>query len=295
MAFSTSDTQEEIERHNSPEGRLALSVRPEDQPHSRLDTQEMAAHKSRPTAFLGLLAGVAIVGVGFSALGKAAEPLPPQPGVSEPGAIPDQDSRPGKHYLDPDVCIDAGYLCTPLFVDSEMRLLRWATAQERLVVVVEFPEHEPEERARQLQRAAVRGLQAWQGKPFPMTIQDREATRSSAPDIVVRWQRQLDGTALGITRTRWEIRPGEDGTFSSVEIVLATRNPFNARFELSADDLMLVAAHEMGHALGLPHSDDTADLMFPKNTASHLTAQDYRTLQSLYALPNGSFIGASQD
>lgn len=250
----------------------------------------MAAPASKPTAVLGLLAGAAIVAVGFSLLANTAAPsAASSPGQEAPTA-PDRVDRQAQAQLDPAVCIDAGYLCSPLLTEEEMRILRWTEAQARLVVVVEFPEHEPSARARELQRAAVRGLQAWQGKPFPMTIQDREATRSATPDITVRWQRQLDGTALGLTRTRWEAQPGKDGSFSSVEIILATRNPFNPRFEIASEDLTLVAAHEMGHALGLPHSDDTADVMFPKNTASHLTAQDYRTLQALYALPNGSFV-----
>ena len=70
-------------------------------------------------------------------------------------------------------------------------------------------------------------------------------------------------------------------------LVLATHEPGGGQRELRPEQVELVAAHEMGHALGLPHSDNPRDVMFPQNTATHLTTRDFRTLEALYTLPNG--------
>jgi predicted Zn-dependent protease len=74
--------------------------------------------------------------------------------------------------------------------------------------------------------------------------------------------------------------------------VLATRNPLDHDTPMEPDQVELAAAHEMGHALGLPHSDDPDDLMYRSNTASHLSVDDYRAVEALYRLPAGAHLPA---
>ena len=57
---------------------------------------------------------------------------------------------------------------------------------------------------------------------------------------------------------------------------------------VNAETLYAVALHEIGHLLGLVHSDEPSDLMYPVTTASDLTARDRRSARLLYALPPGS-------
>lgn len=66
--------------------------------------------------------------------------------------------------------------------------------------------------------------------------------------FVVRWVRTLGGDAVGIARTRWSTDSG----------------------------------------LAVTSVDLEGDVMYPRNTASSLTARDYRSMESLYALPNGA-------
>ena len=74
---------------------------------------------------------------------------------------------------------------------------------------------------------------------------------------------------LSVTRLRADHRSG------------SPRDPAQVR---------LTAAHEMGHALGLPHSDSQRDVMYPTTTATSMSARDYRTIEVLYATPDGTVI-----
>lgn len=181
-------------------------------------------------------------------------------------------------------CRDAGYLCAALESRDSLRIYRWAETTRTIRVRVPLPEHELPGRARELQRAAVRGILAWQDHPFRLALDDHSVARES--DFEVRWAPQLPGATLGATRTRWSSERG----LEVLDLQLATRSPHDPGYELPARQVELTAAHEMGHALGLPHSDQTRDVMYAKNTALSLTARDYLTLQSLYALPNGAEI-----
>jgi hypothetical protein len=71
---------------------------------------------------------------------------------------------------------------------------------------------------------------------------------------------------------------------------LVTHEPRDPGAEISPEEIQLVAAHEMGHALGMPHSDDPRDLMYPQNTARRPTQRDYRTMAALYRMANGALI-----
>ncbi|RMH21169.1 MAG: hypothetical protein D6701_02830 [Gemmatimonadetes bacterium] len=185
-----------------------------------------------------------------------------------------------------DVCRDVGYLCADVERDGSLRLLRWPDGTRELRVLVPLPDEPDRTYARALQRAAVRGIQAWQGKPFALRIETRER---GTPDIRVSWTTSLGNNQLGLTRTRWQAQ-GDRITFSVPGLYLATRSPSNPSRRLDARQVALTAAHEMGHALGLPHSDRPSDVMYPTNTANALSARDYRTMEAVYRLPNGAEI-----
>jgi predicted Zn-dependent protease len=47
----------------------------------------------------------------------------------------------------------------------------------------------------------------------------------------------------------------------------------------------------MNHGLGiLMHSDNARDVLYPTNTATSLTARDYRAMEALYVLADGTTI-----
>ena len=112
---------------------------------------------------------------------------------------------------------------------------------------------------------------------------------SEAADIDISWGEGLSGSHLGLTQVRWFLERGKI-KFEVLGIALAMRSPGNANFELAPQQVMLTAAHEMGGALGLPHSDSELYVIYPTNTARNLSTCNFRTIDVLYCLPNGAKI-----
>jgi hypothetical protein len=179
-----------------------------------------------------------------------------------------------------ETCRNVGYLCADLAGADRVRLQRWKDFSGTMVIHVPRPDFESPGDATRLQQAAALGLRAWNGQPFEI-MTDLRGDRS--PHFAVTWTRSLGGSQIGVARTQWSATRG----LSVVSLELTTRSPFDPSRLIDPAQVRLTAAHEMGHALGLPHSDAERDVMYPTNTATSLSAQDYRTMESLYALPDG--------
>jgi predicted Zn-dependent protease len=182
-----------------------------------------------------------------------------------------------------EACVNVGYLCAERDVSGSIRLRRWKDFSGTIVVHVPRPTFESPADAMALQQAAALGLRAWNGHPFEVLVDTRG---DGDAHFAVRWRQSLGGNQLGVARTQWSSATG----LRVLAIELATRNPYEPGTVIDPRQVRLTAAHEMGHALGLQHSDAPRDVMYPTNTATALSAQDYRTMESLYRLPDGTEI-----
>jgi Matrixin len=104
---------------------------------------------------------------------------------------------------------------------------------------------------------------------------------TSKAEILVRWIDHFDFDRAGQTDLTWD----QSGRVRRALVSLALRT--NTGVVLPDDALLSVAVHETGHAIGLPHSADSNDVMFPATRTGTLSDRDRRSAAVLYRLPPG--------
>lgn len=260
----------------------------------RLKTNSMARTKSRLSFLLLVVTGVVVV-TSLQERGPVSATTDINSGLDGPcprtaretcAPMAAAQRAGGESVLSAaSVCGDVGYLCTEVESTGSQHILRWPERTGRLRIRVPLPTGMSSTRALELQSAAVRGIQYWQRRPFELLI-DARPMSSEPADITITWGEGLSGSQLGLTRFRLSQERGEF-VFEVQGISLAVRSPGSRSYPLPPEQVLLTAAHEMGHALGLPHSDSERDVMYPTNTARSLSNRDFRTLDALYRLPVG--------
>jgi hypothetical protein len=105
---------------------------------------------------------------------------------------------------------------------------------------------------------------------------------SAGADVLVRWIERFPLRRAGQADIRWNGL----GWIVSATLTLATHT--SDGLPLGRDAVYTVAMHEIGHLLGLGHSDDAQDVMFPTTSVHDITPRDRHTARLLYAVPPGT-------
>jgi len=122
-------------------------------------------------------------------------------------------------------------------------------------------------------------FQRWQEAGVPVRF-NLDAD-SSVAEVRLQWRIQFEGKHSGQTDVQWD----EDGRLTSGVMTLATFDPKGQPFE--PDDVRVLALHEIGHLLGLDHSPDPGDIMYPQPKVRDLSPRDISTALLLYDLAPG--------
>ena len=104
--------------------------------------------------------------------------------------------------------------------------------------------------------------------------------RARDAEIKVRWTDRMDRKT---GNTVW--RADRDGWMRGGDVLLATH--LGDGRVLDARSLRAIALHEIGHTIGLAHSDDRHDVMAPLVRVASLSDGDRATARLLYTLPAG--------
>jgi hypothetical protein len=104
--------------------------------------------------------------------------------------------------------------------------------------------------------------------------------RARDAEITVRWTEHLERKT---GNTVWRV--DNHGWMRSGDVLLATHTGDGRPLE--AQSLRAIALHEVGHLIGLAHSDDGRDVMAPLVRVAALSAADRATARLLYTLPAG--------
>lgn len=128
------------------------------------------------------------------------------------------------------------------------------------------------------QYAVRTAFQAW-AEVSPLTF--TEVSNANDADIEVSWSNQ--GPDLGYPGDilAYATFPSDGG-----DVFFDDSEPWSL-FDGSEFDLVLVATHEIGHAVGLDHSSDPGALMYPVHTDQTygLSPDDTAAIQALYGAP----------
>ena len=162
--------------------------------------------------------------------------------------------------------------------DSFLR--RWPARVDRPLRVY-LPESDVPGYTVEMGQAARNAFARWErvgGIPVSFEVVDD----SAGSDVQVRWIEHFSFERAGQADIVWDRR----GWIVEGTLTLATHT-FTGDL-LGPDAVYTVALHEIGHLLGLGHSDDPRDVMYPSTEVHDLTLRDRQTAQLLYGLPPGS-------
>jgi Matrixin len=171
------------------------------------------------------------------------------------------------------------YLGEMIEAGGDSMLRRWENRQTTPIRVFFAPTH-----AANFQPAFVPAIKQafglWVDAGVPVRF-DFDADSTNA-EVTIKWRIQFEIERTGQTDVTWD----DNGHIQSAVVTIATFDPKGR--PMDAEDIRVVATHEVGHLLGLDHSKDSTDIMFPTAKVRDLSDRDVRTVLLLYQLTPGS-------
>lgn len=159
-------------------------------------------------------------------------------------------------------------------------LPRWRTGEDGSPRTVTIHFETPDDRVRfgsGYRWAVNQAIAQWTSIPG-VALRFREAASRETAQVIVKWTRGMPDDHSGLTAWETDQDGWIDSAVVTLSLVLADGSPVDRQLARR------IALHEVGHLIGLPHSEDAADIMFPTSEQSRLSARDRDSARLLYAV-----------
>jgi hypothetical protein len=196
------------------------------------------------------------------------------------GALP-RDTLRGRRVAALRLIADQDTYLPYMLAQDDSVLKRWPDRVDRPLTVY-LPEGTVHGFSYAMSEATKNAFGRWE-RVAEIPVRFRFVNDSAHADVQVRWIESFSMRRTGQADLVWR----RDGWLLSGTLTLATHTPEGDL--LTSDAVYTVALHEIGHLLGLDHSDDSADVMYQSTEIHDITARDRRTARTLYGIPPGPY------
>ena len=166
-----------------------------------------------------------------------------------------------------------------LLIQRDSALARWQDRRRNPLRVWVQPETPTSDFSAGFPEIVTAAFEEWMSTGIPLKF--AFVSDSAKADIHVTWIDRFDEQISG--KTLWA--HDEDWWIVEANIVLAVHHRGGEPLDGSA--VRAIALHEIGHLIGLDHTQDTANIMTPKVRVKELSQADRATARLLYQLPPG--------